>query len=110
AALPRLGLGLAKIRDGNLEEGGRDLEVAASLDPNNSIIRSYLGKTYYEEKRTPLDEREYGVAKQLDPNDPTPWFYDAIAKQTTNRPVEALRDMEQAIQRNDNRAVYRSEL
>jgi tetratricopeptide (TPR) repeat protein len=108
--LPRLGLGLAKIREGSLEAGGRDLEVAASLDPNNSIVRSYLGKTYYEEKRSPLDEREFAVAKQLDPNDPTPYFYDAIAKQTTNRPVEALRDMEQAIQRNDNRAVYRSEL
>ncbi len=44
------------------------------------------------------------------PKDPTPFFYDAIAKQTTNRPVEALQDMETAIALNDNRAVYRSEL
>jgi hypothetical protein len=73
-------------------------------------VRSYLGKAYYEEKRTGLDEREYAVAKQLDPNDPTPHFYDAIAKQTTNRPVEALREVEQAIALNDNRAVYRSRL
>ncbi|HSF20876.1 MAG TPA: FecR domain-containing protein, partial [Burkholderiales bacterium] len=108
--LPRLGLGLAKIRDGELEAGGRDIEVAASLDPNNSLVRSYLGKTYYEEKRTGLDEREYAVAKQLDPKDPTPWFYDAITKQTTNRPVEALQDMEKAIELNDNRSVYRSQL
>jgi tetratricopeptide (TPR) repeat protein len=109
-SLPRLGLGLAKIRDGNLDEGGRDIEIAASLDPNNSIVRSYLGKTYYEEKRTTLDEREYAIAKELDPRDPTPWFYDAIAKQTTNRPVEALRNMEKSIELNDNRAVYRSRL
>jgi Tfp pilus assembly protein PilF/opacity protein-like surface antigen len=108
--LPRLGMGLAIIRDGNLEEGGRQIEIAASLDPNNSIIRSYLGKTYYEEKRTGLDEREYAIAKELDPNDPTPFFYDAIAKQTTNRPVEALRDYQKAIELNDNRAVYRSKL
>jgi tetratricopeptide (TPR) repeat protein len=108
--LPRLGLGLVKIRDGHLDEGGRDLEVAASLDPNNSLIRSYLGKAYFEEKRTGLDEREYAVAKELDPKDPTPWFYDAITKQTTNRPVEALHDLQQAIERNDNRAVYRSRL
>jgi tetratricopeptide (TPR) repeat protein/opacity protein-like surface antigen len=108
--LPRLGLGLSKIRDGRLEDGGRDLEIAASLDPNNSIVRSYLGKTYYEEKRSPLDEREYATAKQLDPKDPTPYFYDAIAKQTTNRPVEALQDIEKAIELNDNRAVYRSKL
>ena len=108
--LPRLGLGLAKIRVSHLDEGGREIEIAASLDPNNSIVRSYLGKTYFEEKRIPLDEREYAIAKELDPKDPTPWFYDAIAKQTTNRPVEALRNIEKAIELNDNRAVYRSRL
>src|SRR5207245_10744500 len=67
-----------------------------------------LGKAYFEEKRTTLDEREYAVAKDLDPRDPTPWFYDAIQKQTTNRPVEALHDLQKAIDLNDNRAVYRS--
>jgi len=108
--MPRLGLGLAIIRDGNLREGGKQLEIAASLDPNNSLVRSYLGKTYFEEKRTGLDEREYNVAKQLDPSDPTPWFYDAITKQTENRPVEALQEMEKSVQLNDNRAVYRSKL
>jgi tetratricopeptide (TPR) repeat protein len=108
--LPRLGLGLAKIRRGKLHDGGREIEVAASLDPANAIVRSYLGKTYYEEKRAGLDQREYEMAKQLDPNDPTPWFYDAIAKQTTNRPVEALHDMQRAIDLNDNRAVYRSRM
>jgi tetratricopeptide (TPR) repeat protein len=110
APLPRLGLGLAKIRDGDLDAGGREIEIAASLDPNNSMVRSYLGKTYYEKKQTGLDEREYAIAKELDPNDPTPWFYDAIAKQTTNRPVEALRGYQKAIELNDNRAVYRSKL
>jgi tetratricopeptide (TPR) repeat protein len=109
-SLPRLGLGLAKIREGHLDEGSRDIEVAASLDSNNALIRSYLGKAYYEEKRTGLDEREYAVAKELDPQDPTPWFYDAITKQTTNRPVEALHDLQHAIELNDNRAVYRSRL
>ncbi len=108
--LPRLGLGLTKIRDGELDKGAQDIEVAASLDPGSSLIRSYLGKAYYEKKRTKLDDREFHLAKQLDPLDPTPWFYDAIAKQTTNRPVEALRDMEQAIELNDNRGVYRSRL
>ncbi len=108
--LPRLGLGLSKIRDGRLGDGARDLEIAASLDPGNALVRSYLGKAYYEEKLYPRDEREFKVAKELDPKDPTPYFYDAIQKQTTNRPVEALQDMEKAIALNDNRAVYRSEL
>jgi Tfp pilus assembly protein PilF len=101
-SLPRLGLGLAKIRDGELEEGRREIEIAASLDPK--------GKAYYEEKREDLDGREYQIAKELDPNDPTPWFYDAIRKQTINRPVEALHDLQKANELNDNRAVYRSKL
>jgi tetratricopeptide (TPR) repeat protein len=109
-SLPRLGLGLAKIREGDLQAGGREIEIAASLDPNNSLIRSYLGKVYYEEKRGKIDGEEYAIAKKLDPKDPTPWFYDAIAKQTTNRPVEALQDIQKAMELNDNRAVYRSKL
>jgi tetratricopeptide (TPR) repeat protein len=108
--LPRLGLGLAKIRQGDLEEGRAEIAIAASLDPNNSLIRSYLGKAYYEEKRIKQDEVEYKIAKELDPKDPTPYFYDAIRKQTINRPVEALRDYQKAIELNDNRAVYRSKL
>jgi Flp pilus assembly protein TadD len=108
--MPHLGLGLAKIRSGDLDGGAREIEVAASLDPGDAVIRSYLGKAYYEEKRTGLDIRELDEAKKLDPNDPTPWFYDAIAKQTTNRPVQALQSLEGAIERNDNRAVNRSRL
>ncbi len=108
--MARLGLGLAKIRAGDLKGGGHEIETAASLDPNNSLVRSYLGKTFYEQKRIGLDEKEFDIAKELDPNDPTPHFYSAIAKQTTNRPVEALQDMEKAIELNDNRAVYRSKL
>lgn len=107
--LPRLGLGLAKIREGDLSGGTADIEIA-SLDPNNALVRSYLGKAYFEQKRDGLDEREFRVAKGLDPKDPTPWFYDAIRKQLANQPVEALQDMESAIALNDNRAVYRSRL
>ncbi|MGI8515090.1 MAG: tetratricopeptide repeat protein, partial [Acidimicrobiia bacterium] len=108
--LPRLGLGLAKIRDGDLDAGTEEIEIVASLDPNNSLVRSYLGKAYYEQKRSGLAETEYEQAKLLDPKDPTPWFYDAIEKQTTNRAVEALHDLQRSIELNNNRAVYRSKL
>jgi Tfp pilus assembly protein PilF len=108
--LARLGLGLAKIRKGDLEEGRRDLEIAAILDPNNSLIRSYLGKAYYEEKRNSLSEDQYKLAKERDPNDPTPYFYDAIKKQTENKPIAALQDLQKSIELNDNRATYRSKL
>jgi tetratricopeptide (TPR) repeat protein len=108
--LPRLGLGLAKIRVSDLAAGREDIEIAVSLDPNNSLARSYLGKAYYEEKRDRLAGDQFTIAKELDPKDPTPWFYDAIRKQSINRPVEALQDLQKSIELNDNRAAYRSRL
>ncbi|MBI2779245.1 MAG: FecR domain-containing protein [Gammaproteobacteria bacterium] len=108
--LPRLGLGLAKIRDGELAAGREEIEIATGLDPNNALVRSYMGKAYYEEKRSTLAATQFDIAKALDPNDPTPWFYDAILKQSTNRPVEALQNLDKSIDLNDNRAVYRSRL
>lgn len=108
--LSRLGLGLAMIREGDLEKGRKEIEIAASLDPTNSLIRSYLGKAYYEEKRDKLAEVQLDMAKDFDPKDPTPYLYDAIRKQTENRPVEALHDLQKSIELNDNRAIYRSRL
>lgn len=108
--MPRLGLGLAKISQGDLQGGRGSMDVAAALDPNQSIIRSYLGKAYYEEKRVDIDQQQFDIAKELDPKDPTPWFYSAIAKQTSNEPVAALHDLQSAMELNDNRAVYRSRL
>jgi tetratricopeptide (TPR) repeat protein len=106
--LAHFGLGLTKIKHGDLKEGRKELEAAVALDSSNALLRSYLGKAYYEEKRSPLDEQQYSIAKELDPADPTPYFYDAIEKQTTNRPVEAMQDIQKAIELNNNRAVYRS--
>ena len=103
--LARFGLGLAIIRDGALAEGRRYLEMAVGLDSTNSLLRSYLGKAYFEEKRDPLDARQFALAKQLDPLDPTPYLYDAIRLQSINRPVEAMLSMEKSIDLNDNRAV-----
>ena len=108
--LPRLGLGLARIRQGALMEGREYLETAASLDPNDALFRSYLGRAYYEEYRDQPAATELANAKDLDPLDPTPWFYDAIRKQSDNRPVEALEDQQRSIALNDYRGVYRSGL
>jgi outer membrane receptor protein involved in Fe transport len=110
APLPRLGLGLALIRDGELTAGREQIDIAVILDPGNALIRAYIGKAYYEEKRDELAATQLGIAKELDPNDPTAFFYDAIRKQTVNRPVEALEDMTESVALNDNRAVYRSRL
>lgn len=99
-----------RIREGKLAEGRRQLEIAANLDPGNALVRSYLGKAYYEEKRDSLAATQFTLAKRFDDLDPTAWFYDAIRKQADNRPIEALQDIQTSIDLNDNRAVYRSRL
>jgi tetratricopeptide (TPR) repeat protein len=108
--LPRLGLGLATVRDGDLAAGRAEIEIAAILDPANSLVRSYLGKAYYEEKRDATATDQFALAIRLDPRDPTPYFYRAVMEQADNRPVQAVRDLEQSITLNDNRAVFRSRL
>jgi tetratricopeptide (TPR) repeat protein len=108
APLPRLGLGLLEIREGNMVEGRQQLEIAANLDPGNAMIRSYLGKAYYEEVRDKQASTQFALAKKFDELDPTPWFYNAILRYSENRIVEALDELQNAIELNDNRAVYRS--
>ena len=108
--LPRLGLGLARIRQGNLERGRGELDIAVALDPSSALLRTYLGKAYFEEFRDPLAEQQFAIAKELDPYDPTPYLYDAIMKQTQNRPVEALQQLDRSIALNENRAIYRNGL
>jgi tetratricopeptide (TPR) repeat protein len=113
SALPRLGLGLALIREGELTAGREQLEIAVALDPSNSLLRSYVGKAYYDENTTQRDElaaTQFAIADTLDPRDPTSRLYDAIRLQTANRPVDALHAIRESIARNDNRAVFRSEL
>jgi tetratricopeptide (TPR) repeat protein len=108
--LAHLGQGLALIRRGDLALGRRSIEVAATLDPTRSLLRSYLGKAFFTERRDDGAATQLAIAKELDPEDPTPWLYDAIRKQLDNRPVEALRDLERSIELNDNRATFRSGL
>jgi tetratricopeptide (TPR) repeat protein len=108
--LALLGLGLARIKQGQLETGREQIESAIVHDPGSSLLRSYLGKAYFEERRDAPAAKQLEIAKALDPADPTPWFYDAIRKQLANRPVEALRDLERSIELNENRAPFRSGL
>lgn len=107
---PHLGKGLALFRQNKTEEAVREMEIATLLESRVSLFHSYLGKALYEAKRDEAGEAEFAFAKTLDPHDPTPWFYDAIRKQSINRPVDALRDLQRSIELNDNRAVYRSRL
>jgi tetratricopeptide (TPR) repeat protein len=108
--LPRLGLGLTAIRRGRLAEGTKEIEIAVALNPSSSILRSYLGKAYAADWRYDPAFREWGLAQQIDPKDPTPWLYQALTQRSLNRPGDALADLQKSIELNGNRAVYRSRL
>jgi outer membrane receptor protein involved in Fe transport/Tfp pilus assembly protein PilF len=110
APLPQLGLGLALVREGELDTGLRHLEQAVALDPRVSLYRSYLGKAYLEQNAYALAEKELQLAKHYDSADPTPWLYDTFRLQLQNQPVAAFKAIEESLLRNDQRAVYRSRL
>jgi len=105
-----LGRGLCQIHQGRRPEGLNDLLTAAALEPQRSVLRSYLGKAFSDAGDNRLAAKELELARQLDPNDPTSWLYSALLNQQRNRINEAVRDLEKSQELNDNRSVYRSQL
>jgi tetratricopeptide (TPR) repeat protein len=103
-----LGLGLTKIKQGDLEAGRADLQTACTVEPTVSIFHSYLGKAFSQQGIASKAAKDLELAALLDPNDPTPPLYSAIEKQRNNRPNAAIADLEESIRLNDNRRVYRS--
>lgn len=105
-----LGRGLCRIHTGDIVGGRQDLQVAATLQPNRSDLRSYLGKAWDQTWDTKRAEKELRLAKKLDPNDPTPWLYSALLAEQNNRVNDAVNDLETAKDLNGNRSVFRSKL
>lgn len=105
-----LGRGLSRFFKGEHESGRADLQVAATLEPQRSVLRSYLGKGFFETRDLKHAESELALARQLDPNDPTPWLYLALLRQQQNRINEAVAALQESSRLNDNRALYRSQL
>src|SRR5258706_15833043 len=84
--------------------------VAASLESQRSLLHSYLGKAFADAGDDRHAMKELGLAKELDPNDPTSWLYSALLKQQQNRINEAISDLDASQERNDNRSLFRSRL
>ena len=103
-----LGRGLCEIRQGKREAGRQDIQVAATLEPNRSDLRSYLGKAWVETHRRTHADKELRLAQRLDPQDPTPWLYSALVKEAYNQENEAIGELEKSKELNNNRSVYRS--
>ena len=82
--------------------------MAATLEPNRAILNSYLGKAFSAVGNIKSANMDLKRAKELDPKDPTPYLYSAIEDKQENRYNEAVRNLEQSLNLNDNRSVYRS--
>ena len=103
-----LGRALCRFRHGDRAGAREDLQVAATLEPNRSVLRSYLGKAFAIEGDFDHAEKELRLAQQFDPNDPTSWLYLALLQQQQNRINEAVRNVEQSKTLNDNRSLFQS--
>jgi Tfp pilus assembly protein PilF len=103
-----LGRGLCRIRKGQTLSGRDDLLVAATLEPQRSLLRSYLGKAFDQSGDPVRALAELEAAHELDDADPTPWLYSALIKQQQNRINEAVKELETSEALNDNRRFYRS--
>jgi hypothetical protein len=115
-----LGRGLGRVRAGLAGAGRADLETAAALEPNRSLLRSYLGKAFAHEAQhargianrmqlRALAMRELALAAEADRLDPTPWLYLALLQHDEFRTAAAIQNLEVSQRRNANRAVYRSQ-
>ena len=105
-----LGRGLVQIHQGDAHQGRADLQVAAALEPQRSLLRSYLGKAFSHGADNLRAIKELNLAKRLDPNDPTAWLYSALILQKQNRINEAITDLEKSKNLNENRRLWRSKL
>jgi len=104
-----LGRGLCDIRQGKTGPGDEKLQIAATLEPNRSILRSYLGKAFGNAGNDKKARLEFSRAEAIDPNDPTPWLYSALENKMENQINQAVSDIEHSLDLNDNRSVYRSQ-
>lgn len=105
-----LGRALCDEQLGNVELGRQELQVAAALEPTRSLLRTYLGKGFSASGDPKLAEKEFRLAQELDPNDPSPWLYRALLRHQESRVNEAVHDLERSLELNNNRSVFRSKL
>src|SRR5205823_1134842 len=61
-----LGRGLCRIRQGNVAAGRKDLLVAAALEPQRALLRSYLGKAYTDAGDKERATKELALARKLE--------------------------------------------
>ena len=106
--LARLGLGLAKIRDGHLAEGRREIEIAAALSPDDSDRPQLPRQGVFRGKARDAIRRSVRTGEEARSARP-----DAVVlrrdPQADDQPARrSLAGFQKSIDLNGNRAVYRS--
>jgi len=107
-AEPHMGTGIIAMRQGDAKTALQEISTAVTLEPQRAIFLSYWGKMLYQIRRFDKALDMFAHAEKIDPKDPTPAFYRSIILRDLNRHGEAIASMNEAIAKNDNRAVYRS--
>ncbi len=105
-----LGRGLIRLRQGRTLLGLEDLEVAAAVEPQRALLRSYLGKAFANAGERDRATKELALAQSMDPGDPTAWLYSALLHQQEGQINEGIRDLERSKELNQRRQLYRSRL
>lgn len=103
-----LGRGMIRIRNGDGPRGRLDLQVAAAMEPDRSIFRSYLAKALDLVGEVELAERELALARRWDPLDPTPWLYGVLIHHRNRRIHEAIDELQRSRELNEERRFFRS--
>src|SRR5882724_8225688 len=82
--------------------------MASAVEPQRSLLRSYLGKAFADTGDEKRAMHELELARDLDPMDPTPWLYSALILHDDEQTARAIHELEKSQELNDNRSLYRS--
>lgn len=105
-----LGKAIVAMRQGEEEEAFQAIANAVLVEPRRALFLTYWARMLHQAGRLERARTVLASAMRADPNDPTPWFIDAMVLQDMNLASEAIHSLQEAIARNDQRAIYRSRL
>ena len=103
-----LGQALAAMEINDTEIALKSIATAVTIEPLNASYLNYYAKIAYETGRFERSIEMLQRAAELDSNDPTPFYLQAIIARDKNQDGKAVSLLKQASKLNDNRAVYRS--
>ncbi len=105
-----LGYAICAFRGGQEAIGRQRMQVAVALEPQRSLFRSYLAKSYAETGENEAAAKEFQRAFTIDPADPTPHHYASLWHLRNNDIVQSISELEKAVELNGNQSIFRSRL